>query len=151
MKVILKEDMDNLGESGTVVDVKPGYARNYLIPQGLAYEASEANIRKLEEERKRAEEEARRAYLEGRRRAAQIEGRTLTFHALASEEGTLFGSITSADVADRLNQEGLDFEVDKRAVEMESPFKEIGSYRVPVKLHADVEAEVDVRVEREEE
>lgn len=150
VKVILKEDMENLGESGDIVDVKPGYARNYLIPQGMAYEASEANVRRLEEERTRAEERAKRDYLEARRRASQIEGAALTFHARAGEEGKLFGSVTSADIADRLNEMDLDYEVDRRWVRLEEPLKELGAYMVTVRFHADVEEEVEVRVEREE-
>ena len=149
-KVILKADMDNLGTSGDIVDVKPGYARNYLIPQGLAYEASEANMARVEEEKAKAEERARRDYLEGRRRASQLEGVSLTFHARAAEEGKLFGSVTSADVTDRLNEQELDFEVDRRQVEMEEPLKQLGAFMVPVRLHTDVTVEVEVRIEREE-
>lgn len=151
MKVILKEDMANLGEAGTVVDVKPGYGRNYLIPQGLAYEASTANLRRIEEEKQRAEERAKRDYLEARRRASQLEDRTLVFQARAAEgeDGKLFGSVTNADIADRLNEEGgLDFELDRRIVDLEEPLKALGAYVVPIRLHADVEVEVEVRVER---
>ena len=150
VKVILKEEMEKLGEAGEVVDVKPGYARNYLIPQGLAYEASEANVRRLEEEKQRAEERAKRDYLEARRRASQLDGVSLTFHARAGEEGKLFGSVTSADVADRLNELGLDFEVDRRWVQLDEPLKELGAYKVGIRLHTDVEEEVEVRVERAE-
>lgn len=150
MKLILKEQVDKLGDAGEVVDVKPGYARNYLIPHGLAYEASEANIRRLEEERERAEERAKKEYLEARRRASQIEGASVTFHARAGEEGKLFGSVTSADIADRLNEKDLDFEIDRKSVLLEEPLKQLGAFMVPVKLHGDVEVEVEVRVEREE-
>lgn len=147
VKVILKEDMENLGASGDVVEVKPGYARNYLLPQGLAYEASEANVRRLEEERRLAEERAKRDYLEARRRASQIEGVGLTFHARAGEQGKLFGSVTSADIADRLNERDLDFEVDRRRVELDEPLKQLGAFMVSIKLHQDVEVEVEVRIE----
>jgi len=151
VKVILKQDLDNLGEQGEVVDVKAGYARNYLIPHGLAYEASQANLRVIEEERKRGEERAKRDYLEARRRASQLEGMSLTFHARAGEEGKLFGSVTNADVADRANEGGeLDFELDRRQVILEEPIKQLGAFMVPVRLHADVVAEIEVRVEREE-
>src|SRR5688572_31525566 len=114
MKVILKTDMSNLGATGDVVDVKAGYGRNYLIPQGLAYQASAGNIKRVEEEKKTSEERSRRDYLEARRRAAQLEGATLTFQARAGEEGKLFGSVTNADIADRLKEKGLDFELDRR-------------------------------------
>jgi len=148
IKVILKEAVDSLGESGDVVVVKPGYARNFLIPHGLAYEASEGNVRRLEEEKQRAEELSKREYLEGRRRASQLEGLSLAFQARAGEEGKLFGSVTSADIADRMNEGGLDFEVDRRRIDLDDPIKELGVYQVGVRLHADVLVEVEVRVDR---
>lgn len=153
MKVILKENMANLGETGDVVDVKPGYARNYLLPQGFAYEASEANLRRIEDEKRKAEEHAKRDYLEARRRAAQLEGASLVFQVRAGEgdEGKLFGSVTSQDVAERLNADaGLDFELDRRLVQLDDPIKALGAYAVPVRLHAEVTVDIDVRVEREE-
>jgi len=150
MKVILKKDMQNLGASGEVVDVKPGYARNYLLPHGFAYEASAENIERLEEEQRRAEEIAKRDYLEARRRASQIEDLTLVFKAKAGEEGKLFGSVTNADVAARLNSDGdLDFEVDKRHVEND-PLKEIGEHSVTIRLHSDVVLELPVIIEPED-
>ena len=151
MKVILKADLENLGEQGEVVDVKPGYARNYLLPRGLAYEASDANLERIERERQEAEERARRDYLEARRRASQLEDQVLVFTENAGEEGKLFGSVTSADVAERLNdQGGLDFEVDRRTVLLEEPIKTVGVSNVEIRLHADVTVEVEVRVERGE-
>jgi large subunit ribosomal protein L9 len=150
MKLILKHAVDNLGDAGEVVNVRAGYGRNYLIPQGLAYVASEANMRRLEEERKRADERARRDYLEARRRAAQLANAALTFRARAGEDGKLFGSVTNADIADRLNQQGgLDFELDKRAVVVEEPLKSLGEHEVSVHLHADVDVEIRVTIERE--
>jgi large subunit ribosomal protein L9 len=150
MKVILKQDVENLGASGEVVTVKPGFARNFLLPQGLAYEASEGNLRRIEEEQRQAEERSRRDYLEARRRAAQLEGVSLAFQARAAEEGRLFGSISSHDVVDRLNEGSLDFEVERRQVQMDEPIKEVGVYQIPVRLHGEVEVEVEVRVERQE-
>jgi len=150
MKVILKQQVENLGESGEVVSVKPGYARNFLLPQGLAYEASEANLKKIEEERKQAEERSRRDYLEARRRASQLEGVSLTFLERASDEGRLFGSVSVTDVAGRLNEGSLDFEVDRRQVSLEEPLKDVGLYQVPIQLHDEVQVEVEVRVERQE-
>ena len=150
MKVILKQDMSNLGVVGDVVDVKAGYGRNYLIPQGLAYLASPANVKRLEEEKRLGEERARREYLEARRKASQLAGVSVVFRARAGDEGKLFGSVTNADVADRLNERGLDFEIDRRWVQIEEPIKTLGDFRVPVRLTADVTAEVEVRVERSE-
>jgi large subunit ribosomal protein L9 len=150
MKVILKQAVPNLGEIGQVVTVKPGYARNYLLPQGFAYEASAANLKRIEEEQVKAEERSRRDYLEARRRASQLEDVSLSFLARASEEGKLFGSITSADVAEELNKRELDFEVDRRQVQLEEPLKALGAYQVPLRLHAEVTLEIEVRIDREE-
>jgi large subunit ribosomal protein L9 len=148
MKLILKQDVQHLGASGDIVDVKPGYARNYLIPQGLAYTASPANLKRIEREREQAEERAKRDYLEARRRASQLDGMVLVFHAKAGEEGKLFGSVTSADIADRANEQGLDFEVDRRKIVLDEPLKQLGAFPVSIRLAADVEAEIEVRVER---
>ncbi len=150
MKLILKREVENLGDAGDVVDVKPGYARNYLIPHGFAYEASPANVRRLEEERQRSETRGKKGYLEARRRASQLEGLSLTFHALAGVEGKLFGSVTSADVSDRANESGLDFELDRRQIVLTEPLKQLGVFSVPVRLHADVEVEIEVQIERGE-
>jgi len=145
-KLILRQDINKLGEAGEVVSVRAGYARNYLLPQGLAYPATATNMRQLEEERKRAEVRARRDYLEAKRRAAQLESVSLTFHANAGEESKLFGSITSADIAARLNEQSLDFQVDRRWIDLEEPIKALGVYNVPVRLHTDVKPEVKVWV-----
>ena len=146
VKVILREDVPKLGSAGEIVSVKPGYARNYLLPRGMAYEATEANVRQLEEEKRRAEQRARREYLEARRRAAALEGISLTFRARAGEESKLFGSITAADIAERLNEQGLDFEVDRRAIVLEEPIKSLGVYSVPIHLHPEVRPEIKVWV-----
>jgi large subunit ribosomal protein L9 len=154
VKVILKRDVDTLGDRGEVVDVKPGFARNYLIPQGLAFEATEGNLQRVEEERQRGEQIAKRDYLEARRRASKLEGLSLSFEARAGEgeDAKLFGSVTSADIVDRANETGdLGFELDRRQLVLEEPIKKLGVFNVPVRLHADVEVEIEVRVERSEE
>lgn len=150
VNVILRERIDKLGESGDVVSVRPGYARNFLLPQGLAYEATESNIRQLEEERQRSEQRARRDYLEARRRASALEDISLTFQARAGDESKLFGSITSADIADRLNEQGLDFTVDRRSVDLDEPIKALGVYSVAVRLHSEVRPEIKVWVIKQE-
>jgi len=150
MKLILRKTVDRLGDQGEVVDVKAGYARNYLIPQGLAYLASAGNLRRLERERDEAEELVKRDYLEARRRAAQLAGISIVFHVRAGEDGRLFGAVTNADVADLLNQGELDFEVDRRVVMLEEPLKTLGVSRVTVRLHSQVEVDVEVWVERGE-
>jgi len=146
VKVILRQGVEKLGEAGEVVSVKPGFARNYLLPRGFAFEASAANLKKIEEDKSRVEARSRRDYLEARRRASQLEGVSLTFHARAGEESKLFGSITNADIADRLNEQGLDFQVDRRTIELDEPIKALGVFAVPVKLHPDVRPEVKVWV-----
>ena len=151
MKLILRRTVDRLGDQGDVVDVKAGYGRNYLIPQGLAFLASAANLRRLERERDEAEELAKHDYLEARRRASQLEGISMVFHVHAGEDGKLFGAVTNADVADRLNQGELDFEVDRRIVMLEEPLKVLGAAKVSVRLHSQVEVEIEVQVERGEE
>ena len=145
LKVILRQDLENLGATGDMVTVKPGYARNYLFPRGLAFEATDANVRQLDEDRKRGEQKAKRDFLEARRRSSQLEGVSLTFHANAGEEGKLFGSITSADIAERLNEQGLDYQIDRRWIDHD-PIKALGVYSVPVKLHTDVRPEIKVWV-----
>ena len=146
VKVILRQDLEKLGAAGEIVSVKPGFARNYLLPHGFAYEATAANVRQLEEERRRAEQRARRDFLEARRRASQLDGVSLTFHAKAGEESKLFGSITPADIADRLAEQGLDFEIDRRQIDLQEPIKALGVYSVPLRLHAEVRPEIKVWV-----
>lgn len=150
MKLILRQTVENLGLPGDIVDVKAGHGRNYLIPQGLAYEASEANIQRLEDEKVQAEENARRDFLEAKRRASQLDRMALTFHARAGEDGKLFGSVTSADVADRANEQDLDFELERRQVLLDEPLKTLGISMVTLRLYHEVEVEIEVTVEREE-
>ncbi len=149
MRLILREAVEHLGQPGDLVTVKPGYARNYLIPRGLAYRATEANVQRIEEERRLREERARRIYLEANRQASQLEGLTLRFKARASEEGTLFGSVTARDILERAEEAELGFELDKRSVLLDEPIKSVGEHVVSMKLHAGVETEVRVIVEAE--
>lgn len=144
MDVILREDVKTLGKAGELVRVKPGYARNFLLPRGLAFEATEGNKRRIA-----AEQKARGAKAAEQRTGAEEEARKLstvavTITARAGEEGRLFGSITSQDIADALEQQGV--AVDKRRIELEHPIKMLGWHTVPVRLHADVTAEVRVQV-----
>jgi large subunit ribosomal protein L9 len=148
MQVILRERLDNLGNIGDVVAVKPGYGRNFLIPQGLAYEASAGNVRRIERERQQQEERAADTLAGARAKAATLEGLSLTFPARAGQESRLFGSITSSDIADRLAEQGV--EVDRRLIDLEEPIKDLGMFAVPIRLHADVRPEVKVWVIKEE-
>lgn len=150
MKLILKQGVESLGEAGQVVQVKDGYGRNYLIPQGLAYLASEANMKRIEEEQAKAEERARHDFLEARRRASQLEGLSLTFKERAGDDGKLFGSVTVADIVEQANAGGLDFELDKKVVQLDEPLKMLGVSNVTLNLHGEVEIQIEVNVEREE-
>jgi large subunit ribosomal protein L9 len=148
MQVILKQGLENLGQAGDVVTVKPGYARNYLIPQGFAYEATDANLRRIERERahlqKRADEDLKAA----RERAGTIEGTSVTFTARAGEEGKLFGSITAGDIAEKLAEQGI--EIERRQVLLDEPLKALGVFSVPIRLHSDVRPEVKVWIIKQE-
>jgi large subunit ribosomal protein L9 len=150
VKVILRQDMEKLGTEGDIVTVKPGFARNYLLPRGFAYEATSGNVKRIEEERRRAEARSKRDYLEAKRRAAQLEGVSLTFQARAGEESKLFGSITNADIAERLASQGLDFEIDRRQIDLDEPIKALGVFSVAIRLHAEVRPEIKIWVIKEE-
>lgn len=147
-KIILQEDVEDLGEAGEVVDVKPGYARNYLFPQGYAVAATEGNLEQIRDERRREKQAADRERERAEDLAQGLAGHTLTFDVRAAEEGRLFGSVTSADIAERLQADGLD--VDEDLVDLEEPIKELGVYNIPIRLHSEVRPEVKVWVVAEE-
>ena len=150
MKLILKQSVENLGEAGEVIQVKPGFGRNYLIPQGLAYTATQSNIEKLEQEQAQSDERSKRDFLEAGRRVSQLEGiSSITFYARAGDDGKLFGSVTSVDIADRINESDMDFELNRREVLLDEPIKMLGVWEVPLNLHGEVEAHIEVHVERE--
>ncbi|HKV76279.1 MAG TPA: 50S ribosomal protein L9 [Gemmatimonadales bacterium] len=144
MEVILRDNVDKLGKAGDLVKVKPGYARNFLLPQGLAYEATPGNKKRIEAEAKsrQAKQAAERAAAEGV--AAKLNGVKLTLARKAGEENRLFGSITSQDVADALAAAG--HEVDKRKIDLEHPIKTLGVHTVPVRVYHDVHAELQLTV-----
>ncbi len=150
MKLILRETVDSLGQAGDVVNVKPGYARNYLLPRGLAYTASAANIRRIEEEAVRRAERQRRDYLEANRQASRLEGLTVSISAKAGSEGQLFGSVNVRDICELVEQSEIDFDLDRRAVLLAEPIKSIGEHLVPIRLQSGVEVEIRVVVEAEE-
>jgi large subunit ribosomal protein L9 len=144
IEVILREDIKTLGRAGEMVRVKPGYARNYLLPHGLAYEATEGNRKRIAAETRvrTARHQAERDQAE--REAATLRDVTVSLTRRAGEEGKLFGSITSQDVADALAQQG--HTVDRRRIELEHPIKTTGAHTVKVRLHPEVHAEVRVSV-----
>jgi large subunit ribosomal protein L9 len=144
IEVILREDVKSLGRAGEMVRVKPGYARNYLLPQGLAYEATEGNKKRIAAETRArgVRHQAERAEAEGL--AARLGAVSLTLSGKAGEEGKLFGSITAQDIADALAREG--HQVDRRRIELEHPIKTLGHHTVSVRVHPEVHAEVRVSV-----
>ena len=144
MDIILRQAVENLGHPGDVVAVKNGYARNYLLPRGFAFEATPGNLKRIAAERSRleaAENERRESASDLAKRLEEVQ---LTFSARVGEEGKLFGSVTSADIAEQLAAQG--FHIEKRLIDLHDPIKALGVYRVPVKLHADVKPEIRVWV-----
>ncbi len=144
MKVILKADVKNIGQIGDVITVKDGFARNFLIPKGLAIEANLKNIKSLEHEKRKIEEIAKKAKAASENLLSKIAGLNLIIKAKAGEEGKLFGSITAMDISEALKKEG--FEVDKRKIQLEEPIKRLGDYTVNIKIHQDVSAKLNINV-----
>ncbi len=147
MKIILKEDIKKLGKMGQIVDVADGYARNYLVPKGLAVEASTKNIRSLEHEKKIIQEKARKHKDSAQDLASRISSLTLTIKAKAGEEEKLFGSVTTMDIAEALLAQGV--EIEKKKIVLEEPIKRLGSYSVQIKLHPDVSVPLTIEVIQE--
>jgi large subunit ribosomal protein L9 len=149
MEVILLDKVENLGNFGDRVTVKPGYARNYLIPQGKATEATEKNLARFEARRAELEQAAAAALSEAQARAEKLAGLAVTIPAKAGNEGRLFGSVNVADVAAAVTAAGIP--VQKREVLLtDGPIRQVGEYEVKLKLHSDVESAVRVNVVAEE-
>lgn len=144
MKVILREDVKNLGAMGNVVNVSDGYARNFLIPKNLAVEANVKNIKALEHEKKKIEERARKAKNSALGLAEKLSSMTVILSAKAGEEERLFGSITTMDIAEALKKEGID--IDRKKIMLDEPIKRLGSYTVGIKSHSDITAQVNIKV-----
>jgi large subunit ribosomal protein L9 len=144
MEIILRQAIENLGGPGDVVTVKNGYARNFLLPRGFAYEATAGNLKRIAAERSRLEAAENERRGSASDLAKKLEEVQLTFSARVGEEGKLFGSVTSADIAEQLVAQG--FNIEKRLIDLHDPIKALGVYRVPVKLHADVKPEIRVWV-----
>ncbi|WP_419936534.1 50S ribosomal protein L9 [Candidatus Palauibacter sp.] len=148
VEVILRRDVVDLGHAGELVTVRPGYARNYLIPKGIALAATEGNRRRFEEERRHIEQSAARDREAATQLAGELEGRSVTFTRRAGDGGRLFGSVTAADIADEL--EKADVPVERRAVVLDEPIKDLGVYDVTLRIHAEVEPTLKVWVIAEE-
>jgi len=144
VKVILREDVPNVGDAGEVVTVRTGFARNFLIPQGKAIAATASNVHGLEHQKRVIAERVARELkvLDGER--AKLEGVVVEIAAQAGEEGRLFGSVTSAQIAEQLAERGL--EVDRRRIALDEPIKELGERDVTVRLHRQISATIKVRV-----
>ena len=148
MEVVLKKDHEKLGKAMDVVNVKDGYARNFLIPQGIAVVATEGNRKVVAESKKLAEKREEKKLKEARVQAKKIEKIPCTIKAKVGEEDKLFGSVTTQEIADFLTKEG--FAVEKRNIELEEPIKQLGVYSVKVNLYKDEYAKLKVWVVKDE-
>jgi len=147
MKVILRRDHETLGKIGDLVDVKDGYARNFLLPRGIAYAALKGNIKSLEEEKKSAEKRNLQDLKTAESLAAELETVSVTIPVQVGEEDKIFGTVTTQMIADALKEK--DYDIDKRKIEIEEPIKSLGIYGVNLKLHQNVSAKIKVWVVRE--
>lgn len=148
MEVILREDIEKLGSRGQVVKVAPGYARNFLLPKRLAVAATEANKKIVEQERQAHLRKEAKVKSEAEDLSKLLNGVSVTISQKAGENDQLFGSVTAKDVADALAAKN--FTIDRRKVQLDEPIKQLGEFKVPVRLHRDVTAEVTVVVAKEE-
>lgn len=145
MKVILLSDVKGLGKKGELVDVAEGYARNFLVPRGLAKVASDSNLKSLAAEKSQAQAKAKRELQEAQKVAELLEKTPITITAKTGESGRLFGSVTALDIADSVKK-AVGVELDRRKIELDEPIKILGEYQVPVKVHPKVTAKLQLRV-----
>lgn len=147
MEIILQEDVENLGEIGDIVKVKDGYARNYLLPRGLALTASRRNVRVLEHQKRLAAKKREHAQQNANVVSDRLSGLTLSITARAGEEDKLFGSVTNIDIEKALHEQGVT--IDRRKIILAEPIKQLGTYTIPIRLSRDIEASVTVQVRPE--
>jgi large subunit ribosomal protein L9 len=147
MKIILRENVAALGAKGTVVNVANGYGRNYLIPRGLAYLATSGNLNRYEEEKQFFDARSIKEKEEAQALASRLTNISCTIAKKVGENEVLYGSVTNADIAAVLKDEG--FNVDKRKIVIDEPLKKLGVYNIPIKLHLDVTADLKVWVVKE--
>lgn len=148
MKVILQENLENLGHIGDVVKVAPGYARNYLIPKGYALLANEKNTKALEHAKRQLEYKKNKVLEQAKAQVAKIEAITLNLLHQAGEEGKLFGAVTNMELAEQLKAQGV--EIDRKKIVLAEPIKQLGEYSVTVKVHPEVVANLKVVVSKPE-
>ncbi len=144
VKLILREDVPKLGHAGEVVSVKPGYARNFLLPQGKAALASEAKVKELEHHKRLIAEKVTRELKDLNAARDRLEQLQLEVEAQAGEEGRLFGSVTAIQIAELIGEKGI--EIDRRKIDLAEPIKEVGEHSVPIRLHREVIANVRLKV-----
>lgn len=147
MKIILRQDHDKLGKIGDIVEVKEGYARNYIIPRKIGFAATAGNLRALEEEKRQHTGREQKELRHAERLAAELDKLSITLKVKVGEDEKLFGSVTSQMIADALKEKNIT--VDKRLIELEEPIKALGIYSVPMKLHSNLTGKVKVWVVRE--
>lgn len=147
MKIILKKDVEKLGSLGDEVDVKPGYARNYLIPQGFAVQITSANKKQIEHQRALLAKARQEAIDNSKSLADKLETAEVVFQVKAGESGKLFGSVTAKQVLDALEEQGIN--LDKKALVISGGLKTLGSHTIPVKLHTEVQANVTIKLQAE--
>ena len=148
MEVILRQDIDKLGSRGQVIKVAAGYARNFLLPRKLAFAATDSNKKIIEQERQAHVRKEAKQQGEAQELSKLLDGVSVTITQKAGENDQLFGSVTSKDVADAL--EAKNFTIDRRKIQLDEPIRQLGEFKVPVRLFKDVTAEVTVVVAREE-
>ena len=148
MKIILRQDVDNLGDRGQIVSVARGYARNFLVPKGLAWEATPGNIRNIELQKKVWVTRELKAVDEANQYAKRLEAVEVTVRKKAGESETLYGSVTNVEIAKLLAEKG--FEVDRRKIHINQPIKTLGEFDIAVKLHPKVTAQIKMKVIPEE-
>jgi large subunit ribosomal protein L9 len=147
MKLILREDVENLGKGGDLVDVKPGYGRNFLLPRGLAVAANPKNVRELEHQKSVASAKAAKLKASAQAVAKRLAETPVVLRRKAGEQDKLFGSVTAIDIAEALAARGL--QLDRRSFDLPEPIKTLGDFEVPVKLHHEVVGKAKVKVEAE--
>lgn len=145
MKVILQEDIKALGKKGQIIEVKEGYARNYLLPKKLAVEATQGNVKELNHQKEIKSQKAEREQQEAQKLAAKINGVTLTLKVKSGENGKLFGAVTSKDIAEGLAKLHK-IDLDRRKIDLSENIKSVGDYEIKVKLHSQVSAEFKVKI-----
>jgi len=148
MELLLREDIENLGTRGELVKVRAGYGRNYLLPRGLAVQATPSNVKQIDQQRRALLKKVVAERDGAQQQADMLKEVTLDFARKVGDHGLLYGSVTSMDIAEGLAAKG--YEIDRKRIQLKDPIKEVGEYGVPIKLHRDVTADLKVVVRKDE-